>query len=165
MADLPHPWGVYARLQAMLARRYQADDQSWGLDAGLDRLLTAQNKPPGEEEADRAVRSENRRERYRAQLRRVHLVLEDRMADPEEVVAARRALRAAQMMVSHEDWALLCAVGEGHEYAEIAAAQGVSVGQLRIRVLRLRRRLAGPASGMKTNLHQKMGNNSPAARR
>jgi hypothetical protein len=141
MADLPHPWGDYARLQAKLVHRQQVDDRSWGLEAGLGRLLAEPNQRPTEEAVDRAVRSENRRERHRAQLRRVHLAIEDCMADPEGAAAARQALRAAQVQVSHEDWALLCAVGEGRDYGELAAGRGVSAGYLRVRVLRLRRGL------------------------
>jgi hypothetical protein len=148
MMNLPYPWDLYASLQAKLARRQQVDDRSWGLEAGLDHLLAEPNRPPSEEKLDRTVRSENRRERYRAQLRRVHLALEDCEADLEGEVAARQALRAAQVQVADEDWALLYAVGEGRDYGELAAARGVSAGHLRVRVLRLRRGLAEWSSSL-----------------
>lgn len=146
MAELPHPWGVYARLQIKLAHRRQVDDRSWGLDAGLDRVLAEPDQPPTEDEIDRAVRSEGRRERYRAQLRRVHLAPENCATDPEAAVAARQTLRTAQAQVAIDDWMLLCAVGEGCEYGEIAAARNGSPGQLRVRVLRLRRKLTSESS-------------------
>ncbi len=143
MMDLPHPWGAYACLQTKLARRQRVDDLSWGLDAGLNLLLAGPEQPLGDAEVRRTVRSENRRERHHARLRRIHLPPEDYFADPEGAFAARQALRAAQVLVANDDdWALLCAVGEGYDYGEIAAARGVSTGQLRVRVLRLRRAAA-----------------------
>ncbi len=83
ITDLPDPWAVYARLQAELDRRKQVDDRSCGLEAGLNRLLAMRVQPLTEEAVSRAVRSESRRERHRAQLRRVHLLIGDSVADPE----------------------------------------------------------------------------------
>ena len=69
------------------------------------------------------------------------MAVEDSVADAEGAVAARQALSVVQTKVDADDWALLCAVAEGQEYSNINAAQGANVVQLRVRVLRLRRRL------------------------
>lgn len=146
MENLPHPWGAYARLQTALDERSRVDDQSWGLEAGLDRLLESDVQPPTEAEIARAVRSENRGERHRARLRRVHLAVEGTVSDAEAVVAARQALRITQAQVDEDDWVLLRAIGEGYEYGEIAVDQDISAGHLRVRVLRLRGRLTDRSS-------------------
>ena len=38
MADLPHPWGIYARLQHNLRREHRIGDRSWGTEAGMDYI-------------------------------------------------------------------------------------------------------------------------------
>ena len=68
--------------------------------------------------------------------------LEDEHAASVRALQARQELRAARELVSDEEWTLLCAVGEGRRYDEIAARTGRSSGALRIRILRLRHRLS-----------------------
>ncbi|MGC2830049.1 MAG: hypothetical protein WB994_10450 [Candidatus Acidiferrum sp.] len=142
MSDLPHPWSAYLRLQNKLARRRRIDDHTWGLEAGLSRILTG--TIPCAEDVDRAVRSESRKERYRVQLRHAYLKTDDLTVKPipENAFDARRHLRRIRARVSAEEWALLRAVGDGFEYKELAVASNAATGALRIRVLRLRRRLA-----------------------
>lgn len=142
MENRAHSWDAYARLQAELARRPRVDDYSWGLEGGLDRLLLSASDQPNEEEVDRAVRSENRRTRHRARLRRVYLVRDLGVFDPTGALTARHDLQAVEAQVEDDDWTLLREIGEGRAYGEIAADWGVSEGQLRVRVLRLRRELA-----------------------
>lgn len=148
MSELP--WGVYARLQQELGRSCYANnhtwyvnDHTWGLEQGLNRLLAG--NPPAGEEVDRAVRSESRKERYRTRLRRGRLAIEDSPRNPENALDARLRLHRAEAQVTVEEWALLRAVGEGHEYKEIAAVAKVAAGTLRARVLRLRRSLIAHA--------------------
>lgn len=146
MLELQHPWGAYALLQEHLAHRHYVNDKTWGLEAGMNRLLAGELS--GEDDVDRAVRSESRKERHRTQLRRVHLAVEDSTEDPENALEARERLRLVEAQVTAaEDWALLLAVGEGHEYEEIATGANVASGTLRSRVLRLRRTLVVLASG------------------
>ncbi|SRR6266481_4452682 len=152
MSDLLHPWSAYLRLQTKLARRRQIDDYSWGLEAGLSRILTG--AIPSGEDVDRAVRSESRKERYRIQLRHAYLKTKDLTVKPipENALDARRHLRRIRARVTAEEWALLRAVGEGFEYKELAVASNAATGALRIRVLRLRRRLVsfeGDAESMR----------------
>lgn len=137
MSEIPHPWSAYARLQQTLARKRYVDDHSWGLEAGLNRLLV--EEPPAGEDVDRAVRSESRKERYRRELRRIRLAVEDSTGNAEDALDARQRVRLAQAQVTAEEWALLRAVGEGYEYKEIAATAKVAAGTLRARVFRLRR--------------------------
>ena len=141
MADLPHPWGDYARLQDELAHSPQVSGRSWGLEAALNRLVAEPQQVLSSEDADRAVRTESRKERHRAALRRAWMPTEVPIQDPEGALEARRALRLVKGHVSAQDWALLHAVGEGYQYGEIATLTNTPAGALRVRVLRLRRAL------------------------
>jgi hypothetical protein len=140
MSQLPsYPWCAYACRQAKLAEEHTVNHQSWGLEAELNRLLaTIGQSPSNDEELDRVGRSESRRERNRARLRRVHLVATDVAYRPDGALDAQQQLRAVREHVNDNDWALLNAIGEGRDYKEIAAAKGISAGGLRVRVLRLR---------------------------
>lgn len=152
MPDLPLHWGAYLRLQTKLARKRQVDDHTWGLEAGLNRIVTA--TIASDEDADRTVRSEGRKERYRTHLRHAYLNSDDFVVKPipENAVHARRQLLRVRARVTAEEWALLRAVGEGFQYKELAVANKAAPGALRIRVLRLRQKLAafaGGAAGMR----------------
>jgi len=138
MVELPHPWGAYARLQEQLDRRDQVDDLAWGLEAGLNRLL--ESLPPNE--IDHTVQSAGRKERYHAALRRANLTLEDGTggSDPDGALDARDVLDDLQARVTPMEWGLLRAIGEGHEYSELAVGEATP-GALRARVFRLRRLL------------------------
>ena len=107
MPDLPLHWGAYLRLQTKLARKRQVDDHTWGLEAGLNRILTA--TIVSDEDADRTVRSEGRKERYRTHLRHVYLNTDDLTVKriPENAVHARRQLLQMSARVTAEEWALL----------------------------------------------------------
>lgn len=143
MSNTPHPWSTYARLQEKLVRRSSIDDHTWGLEAGLNRLLA--QEPPAAEDVDRAVRSEGRKERYRTVLRRIHLTVQESAGNQESLFEARQRLRRAAAQVTAEEWVLLRAVGEGYEYKELATTARVAAGTLRARVLRLRRVLVAHA--------------------
>ena len=141
MCELPHPWGAYARLQEELAHRSRVDSRAWGLESGLNAPLTQSFLPV--EDIDRTVQSASRKERHRAQLRQVYPTTHALPpADPESSVDARRRLRRVQAQVTRGEWVLLRAIGEGHEYKDIAEVLNASPGALRARVLRLRRVLA-----------------------
>lgn len=141
----PQNWGAYARLQTLLADDPVVDGQSWGLEAGLDRHLEALGEV-SDDDTDRAVRSESRRERHRARLRRIYGIDISVPREVDSQVEARQRLNALRAMLSEADWLLLVAVGEGREYAEIATALGVTVEGLRVRVFRLRRDILGGAN-------------------
>lgn len=140
---IPHAWDVYRRLQEQLARKCHVDDQSWGLEGALNRFLVRPEELLTQEQVARAVGSQCRRERYRRELVRGLPAQEDPRGTPDGAIDARRHLRLIKNQVSRRDWALLLAVGEGRGYKEIASVTKVTTGTLRVRVLRLRRALAG----------------------
>lgn len=147
MSEFPAEWNTYARLQAQLAcshgrdmRTWRIDDRTWGIEAALNQLLSAQ--PSVEKEVDRTIQSASRKERYRKRLRRIHLPADESSeTSVEDTFNARERLRRVAGRVTSEESALLRAVGEGYEYKEIAASTNVAAGTLRARVLRLRRTL------------------------
>jgi hypothetical protein len=134
MAVLPHPWNNYARLQTEL-RRNNRIDRAWGAEAALTFICSIGS--PASDDADRAARSEARRERHRAVLRRWYLSEDNLRIDPR--CGADLALIKA--WVTPADWDLLSAIGEGCSYQEVAAKTGQTPGALRVRVTRLRKRL------------------------
>lgn len=146
MSDGPSSWEEYLSLQSKLLRKSKVDDHSWGLEAGLNRLLAAIEVRTSVD-VDRTVASRARRERNRLRLLHIH---GDRTAThdpaPEAALDAKRALEGIQKQVDAEQWRLICAVAEGHEYAELADSFEAAAGTLRARVLRLRRRLDAGAA-------------------
>lgn len=150
-------WAKYAPLQAELRDNHTVGDRSWGVEAGLNRILSAEptdHPPANDDDIERVVSSEQRRERHRAALRRLYLTEDDgprrngtavnspRGPDPETFLQVRAELKSARAKVTKSDWVLLCAVAVGRDYAEIAAANGGTPGAMRVRVLRLRREIA-----------------------
>ena len=141
MVELPHPWGAYARLQEQLAHRSRVDSRAWSIEAGLNNPL--EQELPTVEDIDRTVQSASRKERHRAQLRLVYPTTFVRLSsDVTASLAARRSLHRIRAKVTRDEWRLLLAVGEGHEYRDIAERLKVKAGALRARVLRLRRVLS-----------------------
>jgi DNA-binding NarL/FixJ family response regulator len=137
MSKLPPPWDYYLNVQAKLRKSTTVDDSSWGLEAALDRLLAA-GATASPEAIERTARSESRRERHRARLRRQHRPREEEAVDGKAQVRARQHLRIIKGSVSEDDWMLLRDLGAGCSYHEIAATAGTSTGALRVRVHRLR---------------------------
>jgi hypothetical protein len=141
---LDFPWGKYACLRAELQANRSVGNRSWGIEAGLNRILSAgltSHPPANDEDIERAISNEQRRERHRAALRRRHLVKEEGGPDPETSLQARAELRSVRAKAIKSAWNLLCAVAVGHDFAEIAAAKGGTSGALRVRVFRLRREM------------------------
>ena len=144
MADLPHPWDTYARLQAALSCGRHVCNRSWGTEAALNAILLSlqDDNPVTSDDLARTAASERRRERHRAHLRLVHLTGVEVGADPDDAVAAREGLRIARSKVLSRDWTVLCQVAEGYSYTEVAARGGCTPGGLRVRVLRCRQQIA-----------------------
>jgi hypothetical protein len=138
------PWEKYACLQAQLQDNRNITNRTWGLEAGLDRILTgvpADWSPANDNDVQRAISSTERRERHRAALRRVYIRNEDGTPHPDPFFQARAELRFAKAYVTKSDWALLSAVAAGFSYTEISATNGNKPGALRVSVLRLRRQI------------------------
>jgi len=142
MADLLHPWGMYARLQNNLCRNHQVGDRSCGTEAGMDHILeSASGAPPTEEEVNQVIATGRRRERHRGS-RREPLLEDIATAHPEGALTARSELAAIRRKVGDRNWELLTAVGIGSDYEEISIAVSVPPGAVRVKVLRLRASLA-----------------------
>jgi hypothetical protein len=142
MADFPHPWAIYARLQDNLRREYQVGDRSWGTEAGMDHILEAAiGAPPAEDDVNKVIATGRRRERHRG-ARRDPLLEDIATANPEGALFARSELAAIRRKVEDRNWELLMGVGMGSDYREISIAVSVPAGAVRVRVLRLRASLA-----------------------
>ena len=145
MADLPHPWGIYARLQNNLSRNHQVGDRSWGTEAGMDYVLeSASGAPPTEVEINQIIATSRRRERHRGS-RREPLLEDIASVNPDSALTARSELAAIRRQVGDRNWELLTAVGIGSGYKEISIAVSVPPGAVRVKVLRLRASLAAAA--------------------
>lgn len=149
MVEVPHDWQAYARLQQQLAKSNTVDSWTWGLEAGLDYLLQPSIEPT---KVDAVVSSAARKHRHRvASLRRVHAdishaILQDSRAGEENPTL--RVIEIQQMgtviadHVREGDWRVLTALTAGEDYAVIAGREHTSSGALRVRVSRLRAKLA-----------------------
>jgi hypothetical protein len=145
MADLPHPWGMYARLQNYLRHEHCVGDRSWGTEAGMDRILdSAFGVPPAGEEVNQVIATSRRRERHRGS-RREPLPEDIATAHPEGALIARSELEEIRRKVGDRNWRLLTAVAAGYDYKEISVVLSVHPGAARVKVLRLRAGLAAAA--------------------
>lgn len=139
MADLPHPWDIYASLQNSLRCQHRVGDHSWGTEEGMARILnTSTGFPPTQCEIDQVVANGRRRERH-LDCRRTPMPEDLAAPHPEGALHARHALAAIQRNVSDSSWQLLTDVASGIDYKEIARTTPARPGALRTKVLRLRR--------------------------
>ena len=145
MAEVPHPWRAYARLQQQARRSRRTDARSWAFEAGLDYLLADSSRADeADEGVARTVSTARRREAHReGTLRRVAAEW-NAPQHPETALHMRLTLEAIRSRLAGPDWDILCEVGVGRSYGEIADARGGSPGEYRIRVFRLRQRLGTP---------------------
>lgn len=153
MNALSPAWAAYLRLQKIADRHSIIDDYSYGLEAGLNRLLDLKsdpaNSPPDvDDEVRRAVASGRRAWRRHPQLA---LEIEDDGRDDaqlsvpataEDALDARQRLRGIFLQTGRADRFILIATGFGHESAAIAAHLNIKPAALRKRLDRLRDRLA-----------------------
>jgi hypothetical protein len=145
MSNLPHPWAAYARLQARSGRNSKIDSLSWGLEEEMDLLLENPSAYKGQDarRGERLRATVARRERHRASLRKIHETdLAPLPCDPLLQFEAREALGAIEASITPAQWALVVAIAEGHEYAEISLKQCISVVAARAQIWRLRQQFA-----------------------
>ncbi len=147
MADLPHRWRQYVRLQEELMRSTKVGDRAWGLE-GVLNLLLVEAAEVTEVAAERAVASAGRRERHRNAILKYRLAphTEGGAFLPDQVVDAERALQGIRSSVSDREWFALISIAEGHSYLEVAQPLGTSAGALRTHVFRVRKALAAAAA-------------------
>lgn len=145
MAELPHPWAIYARLQNNLRREYQVGDRSWGIEAGMNHILESlAGAVPAEDEVNKVIATGRRRERHRV-ARRDPLLDDYATAHPDGALTARSELAAIRRKVGGRNWDLLAAVGIGSSYKDISAAMSLPQGLIRVKVTRLRATFAHAA--------------------
>jgi hypothetical protein len=147
MAELPHPWRLYAQLQSQLSRNFCVDDQVWGIEAGLDLILATPPDipPPANDNILRVVNSTRRREQRRSRLRLLYLRPDEDRPDLEQALFARSELRRITSQLHGRDWYCCTLSPSGEDYAQVASKLKSKPGAVRVRVLRLRRQLAPKA--------------------
>jgi len=143
MAALPHPWDAYATHQAELSNRASADDRSWGLEAGLNRILEEPNPedaPHGKNLA-RVISNATRRSRYARELLARHFIFGEEAFDVIATLDANADLRQLEKALGPQE--LLTLVAAAYEDSGEAAAElcGVSYDTFRQRLTRIRKRL------------------------
>jgi hypothetical protein len=148
MAEIPQPWRAYALLQESLSRTTTISDRSWGIEAGLNFLITeaALKLPPSDDDIARSVQSESRRERNRLALRRHYISAKEPAIDPVSMLDARSELHLIRSKISDADWRLMASVGIGRYYSEISAVLETSAAAARVRVMRLRQQITAKAA-------------------
>ena len=143
MTKLDPHWHAYARLQLRSGRRYRMDAVGWGLEAGLEHLLSVQlddHIHDRDREAANASERGKARERHRAQLRlRFCDPLE--VNDPTAMLDDLARLKTVLSGVSKRDRYILLAVGFGHDSTAIASKHSATPAAIRQKLTRLRQRI------------------------
>src|SRR5437763_16682966 len=120
MQEIPHPWGEYARLQAISAKTSKIDSISWGIEAEMDALLADSSNHTSRDarRLERLRKTIARRERSRAHLRKAHST--ELATEPPNVTSqleAREALQRIEAKVTSTQWAVITALGQGYSFA------------------------------------------------
>jgi hypothetical protein len=134
----PPPWDAYMRLQTSLDDITEVNNRSWGIEAGLDAILTGAAAPAN---LPTIVATAERRERHRARLRRTFSKTLWPVVDQPAAIEARIVLGQIQRLLPPADWQLISSVASGVNYRSVAS-RGATPGGLRIRVMRIHKRLS-----------------------
>jgi hypothetical protein len=165
MSDIPESWRPYARLQTSTTRRKRVDDQSWGMEAGLDHFLNLQklNLPPSEQNlsVERAIANGRARERYRNRLRSRFLI-EEETVDPVPILDQRERLYRLFLGLDRIDQKILSATAIGCDSEEISISVVMKPAAVRKRIDRLRSRLAEDEAGKDHDVPQGLSNREVA---
>jgi hypothetical protein len=143
---LHDPWSIYARLQNESRRHDRVSDASWGIERGLNLILSriaveglAYDPKLLSAEVEKAINSGSWSERHHARLRCTHSHVFPKLT-------ANNAHESVQIgeiggQLDEDDWQLILAIGEGKTYHQMECETGVSRGALRTRISRIRARL------------------------
>lgn len=158
MAEIPHSWGAYARLQSKLLT-ITSITYGGALEAALNVIHQPDFSVEALAEPDmlRLAANAARQERHRGALRRQAqtAALDEETSVPgndsgigatgtsslDDQLHARRELRYIASQLPADDWDLLTGVAAGISYNELAASHASTSSALRSRVSRLRRAL------------------------
>ena len=129
------PWNIYEAKQKQLKRSHRLTDQTWGIENGLNALLTAvesgslsENQDDAQREVERNIASRIWTERNRARLRRKY-IRPDPETDPrpqhhpasfspaETEVRLHAIIRVSQIRsdMTSAEWNLIVRVTEGFD--------------------------------------------------
>jgi hypothetical protein len=145
MSNIDEAWLRYAELQQRSSNTPYLNDFTWGIECALDYLLHAiqtDTVPLDLDEAiKRTIASGSRRQRSRS------LTLKTWMAPPESnstsaLAEARLGLERIRTTVKDADRRVLFDAGFGYTDREIADRHGSTPGAIRVRLSRLRLKLA-----------------------
>ena len=140
-------WDEYAHLQSRSSRISRIDSYAWGVEAAMDRLLDS-SYPSAADSSPVSIANTlaaaARRERHRARLRFAHQAeIYPSHCNLISTLEARHAITVIRSSVSPRDWLLLLALASGYSGRQLSEALALSPGQLRVKVFRLRQRIAG----------------------
>jgi hypothetical protein len=160
MADLPFPWNIYEEKQKQLKRAARLTDQTWGIENGLNVLLTSiedgslTTQLDAQGDVDRAIASRFWKERNRARLRRKYIKVpaefdtkperhpaEFSSSPSESHLHARIHLARVRACVNAAEWKIIIGAAAGFDCNEIARVCGGSAGNVRAKLSRIRSRL------------------------
>lgn len=148
---LPPPWDEYFRLQSKLDGTTQVDNRSWGFEAGLDAQLARAALPPS---LPNTSATAERRERYRARLRRTYPTACWPSPDQSPAaIEARVELEQIRRQLPTSDWQLISSVAIGTAYQAIGHDLGATPDSLRVRVSRIRDRILRIRGARRVQVH------------
>jgi DNA-directed RNA polymerase specialized sigma24 family protein len=144
-----YPWPYYADLQQRSRKLSRINNYAWGIDRALHFLLDAIANDTVPSDPDHLVAALNRVIASEARLNRSHAaalikyvpVPKPDAAD-DAAAEARIELTRIVRLVSAEDKNLIIDTGLGYADREIAARQNSTPGAVRVRLSRLRLKLA-----------------------
>jgi DNA-binding NarL/FixJ family response regulator len=142
-----YPWPYYADLQQRSRSLSRIDGYAWGLDRALHFLLDAIATGTVPSDPDELVTVLNRVIASEARLKRSHAAAQVRLAPIAESTSANDAearieLTRITRIVSANDRNLIVDAGLGYADREIAVRRNLTAGAVRVRLSRLRCRLA-----------------------
>jgi hypothetical protein len=130
---LPSPWDEYLRLQSSLDNTTEINNRCWGLEDALESILdgAAANLAT-------TVATAERRERYRARLRRTYPSALWPVVDQPAAIEARVELEQVRRLLDPSDWLRISSLAVGMDYKAIGINLGATPGNLRVRISRIR---------------------------
>jgi DNA-binding NarL/FixJ family response regulator len=144
-----YPWRYYADLQGLSSKLFRVSGYTWGIDRALSFLLEAITTNSVPRDPDELVAVLNRVIASEARLSRSHaaaLIKFAPVAEPASVddaaTEARIELMRIVKLVGANDSSLMMDVGLGYADREIAGRRNSTPGAVRIRLSRLRLKLA-----------------------
>jgi DNA-binding NarL/FixJ family response regulator len=149
MTNYAYPWPYYADLQQRSAKLTRLSDYWWGMERGMVYLLdaiAAGTVPSDPDELvsilNRTIASAARAHRSRSGTLAYYTPIAEPPSFDDTAAEARIKLTRAMRLVSSRDGDMLVDAGFGFTDREIAERHGLTPGAVRVRISRLRLKLA-----------------------